>query len=371
MVLLVAKPSKKRGSPVLAKIALATGVVLMVLAASALVGVQTAIGKLESELQVIDRMGDGGTAETVPVDKRLDGAINLLLLGVDAREGNDPNDTNADTILIVHISASHDQAYLMSVPRDTRAKIPSNPATKFRGSTEKINAAFLHGAINGGGWAGGMGLQARAVSDLTGIDFNGAAVIDFNGFSGIIDALGSVNICVEKDTASLHFYHVDDKIEYVNEFKAVKRGLKPYVHRQGCRDMPGWEALDYSRIRKDLDDGDYGRQRHQQQLIKAMTKKAGSLGVLASVSKLEGLLSAVGKSIILDTDGVPLIDFLFSMKNLSSANIALLATNAGEFNSTPDWEELLTDQSRAMFTAAKQDSLDQFILENPEVLSKG
>ena len=50
--------------------------------------------------------------------------------------------------------------------------------------------------------------------------------------------------------------------------------MKPIWHEKGCKDMEGWEALDYARQRYGLTNGDYDRQRHQQQLIKAMAKKA-------------------------------------------------------------------------------------------------
>jgi anionic cell wall polymer biosynthesis LytR-Cps2A-Psr (LCP) family protein len=133
--------------------------------------------------------------------------------------------------------------------------------------------------------------------------------------------------------------------------------------------MEGWEALDYSRIRKSLDDGDYGRQRHQQQLIKAMAKKASSSGVLTDINKIQALTKAVGQSMILDTKGRPLIDFLFSMKDLASADLVLLKTNAGWFNSTGSGGEALSQGTMQMFTAAKNDQLGQFVLLNPEFVN--
>jgi LCP family protein required for cell wall assembly len=362
-------PKAARRGPVWARISVAIGAVFIVLAGTAAFGVQTVVSSLEDHINVVDGLGDGGTQQHGLDGEPLDGPINLLLLGVDVRPDWDRNETRADTILLLHVPKSHDQAYLMSIPRDTQVKIPANPETNYRGGRDRINSAFLHGAMNGGGWKGGLGLQARTVSDLTGIDFNGAAVIDFSGFSNVIDTLGSVRICIEADTESLHYYHVSGKVTYVNEHEAADRGLKPYVHLKGCRDMPGWEALDYSRIRKSLDDSDYGRQRHQQQLIKAMATKAGDVGMLTDIGKLQSLLSAVGKSMLLDTDGVPLIDFLFSMKEVSGADLVLLKANAGEFNTAADMSELLTDETLAMFTAAKEDRLSQFVFDHPHMVN--
>jgi LCP family protein required for cell wall assembly len=364
-------PRKSAGGrpPLWARASVMIGAVLLVLTGTAVFGVQAAISKLESNINVVDGLGDGGTRQHGVNGAALDGPINLLLLGVDVRPDWDRNETRADTILLLHVSKSHDQAYLMSIPRDSLVRIPANPATDFRGGQDRVNSAFLHGAMNGGGWQGGLSLQARTVSDLTGIDFNGAAVIDFGGFSNVIDTLGSVRMCIEADTESLHYYYVGGKPTYVNEHEAADRRLKPYVHLQGCRDMPGWEALDYSRIRKSLDDGDYGRQRHQQQLIKAMATKAGDVGMLTDLGKVERLLSAVGKSMMLDTDGVPLIDFLFSMKELSGADLVLLKANAGEFNSTSSMSELLSEETMEMFAAAREDRMSQFVFDHPHLVN--
>jgi anionic cell wall polymer biosynthesis LytR-Cps2A-Psr (LCP) family protein len=135
--------------------------------------------------------------------------------------------------------------------------------------------------------------------------------------------------------------------------------------------MPGWEALDFSRIRYGVADqsGDYGRQRHQQQLIKAMAKKATSAGVLSDISKVNALIKAAGKSMLLDTNNVPLINFLFTMKDLGGADIVMLKTNGGWFNSNGSGKEALSADSMAMFRAARDDTLGQFVLENPEFVN--
>ena len=103
---------------------------------------------------------------------------------------------------MLHIPASHDQAYLVSIPRDTEVKVPAFPKSKYPGGTAKATEAFFHGAQNGGGWAGGAQLMAATIKNLTGISFDGAAIIDFNGFRGVIDALGTVHLCVDQEVES-------------------------------------------------------------------------------------------------------------------------------------------------------------------------
>ena len=86
--------------------------------------------------------------------------------------------------------------------------------------------------------------------------------------------------------------------------------MKTIWHEKGCKDMEGWEALDYARQRYGLKNGDYDRQRHQQQLIKAIAKKASGSGVLTNPIKVNSLIKSAGKAFVLDTGGVPVADFL-------------------------------------------------------------
>ena len=90
--------------------------------------------------------------------------------------------------------------------------------------------------------------------------------------------------------------------------------------------MEGWEALDYARQRYGLNNGDYDRQRHQQQLIKAIAKKASSSGVLTNPIKVNSLIKAAGKAFVLDTGGVPVADFIFTLKGVAANDLVLLRT---------------------------------------------
>ena len=53
--------------------------------------------------------------------------------------------------------------------------------------------------------------MAQTMKNATGISFDGAAIIDFNGFQGVIDALGGVHMCVDQRVKSQHMAYVDGK----------------------------------------------------------------------------------------------------------------------------------------------------------------
>ncbi|WP_233578090.1 LCP family protein [Micromonospora sp. BL4] len=219
----------------------------------------------------------------------VDGPLNYLLVGTDRRPGENRPDQRSDTILIVHVPAGHREAYLVSIPRDLLVAIP--PTNGFPGGQDKINAAYEHG---GGGQAGTR-LLSTTLTRLTGIRFDGAALIDFSGFRKVIDLLGGVQMCVDTEVRSIHTNR---------------------VFPTGCQQMNGAEALDYVRQRYDLPGGDYDRQHHQQQLLRAMLDRAGQADLRTNPVKLDQVLRAVGGSLTVDTNGVPLEDLLLALRAL-------------------------------------------------------
>ncbi|MEU9505475.1 LCP family protein [Micromonospora sp. NPDC048170] len=362
-----AKKRARRKDPLWARVTLIFGAVLMVASGAAVVGSKVLISQATGSIAQRNLLGDAGKSDAEGGNS-LDGPIDMLLLGVDAREKSSPDDIRADSIIVLHIPATHDQAYLISIPRDTEAHIPAFKKTGWEGGTDKINAAFQVGARNGGGWEGGAQSMAQTIKKMTGISFDGAAIINFGGFKRVIDTLGSVRICVKQEVTSMHMVFVDGKPMWNAEAKKTGKRMTPVVHKKGCREMEGWAALDYSRQRKTLKNGDYDRQQNQQQLIKAMAKKATQDGTLTNPIKLNQLTNAAGEALILDTGGVPIADFVFTMRGVTGNDLVMLKTNGGTFHSDGT-RETLSAQTLDMFRAAKQDKLAEFVFANPEVIS--
>ncbi|GAB3795262.1 hypothetical protein GCM10027605_00920 [Micromonospora zhanjiangensis] len=359
---------KRRKDPGWAKALVIAGAVLMMLSGVAIVGGNALISSATNNISQDNLLGTAGKSEAEG-GKNLEGPIDMLLLGVDVRADWDKNDTRPDTIIILHIPASHDQAFLISVPRDTEARIPAFSKSKFAGTTDKINSAFFFGAQNGGGWGGGTQLLAQTIKNMTGISFDGAAIIDFSGFKSVIDALGTVRICVDQRVESHHMSMVDGKPMWNADAKKTGKKMTPVVHKPGCQEMPGWAALDYSRQRYGLRNGDYDRQQHQQQLIKAMAKKAIDGGAMTNPTKLNALMKAAGKAFTLDTGGAPIADFIFTMKGVTGNDLTMLRTNGGTFSTDGAGREVFNPLTKQMFAAVKNDTLAQFVTANPAVLS--
>jgi LCP family protein required for cell wall assembly len=324
----------------------------------------------------------GGAAATAsgapgasPAPASIDGPVNILLLGSDDRAGDPSNGARSDTILIAHIPATHDHVYLVSIPRDSRVQIPAYLKTGYRGGTDKINAAFAYGYNNGGGRSGGTELVGLTLKQLTGLSFNAAAIVNFSGFQTVVDAVGGIDMCVDEKTISVHVgwtasgketapYHLVPP-----DYHPVPiYGVRPQVYQVGCQHMSGWQALDYVRQRELIPDGDYGRERHQQQFLKALLQKATSTGVLANPLTLDSVLHNAADAVTFDGNGYSVTDWLYNLRNIRSGNVTMIKTNGGQFNTQviggSDYE-ILDNTSMQLFQALRDDTVDEFIAANP------
>jgi polyisoprenyl-teichoic acid--peptidoglycan teichoic acid transferase len=383
-------PSKPRGvrrkSPPWARVLLAAGIVLTLASGAGITMLTVAEQQVNAALPDQDLLGSvQGAAQQAHADVK--GAKNILLVSLDTRpswtKSHEPS--RSDSIIILHIPADHSTAYMLSIPRDTLIDIPpyDNKAQKFDGAKNKINSAFAYGSRGLDGddaIQNGTKLLALTIQKKFGIVPDAAAIIDFSGFKRILQVLGKVCMYVDENVTSIHIgrdrngkqakpYTTDSAGAHARPVAGVT--ANKYTVGKHC--FTPVEALDYARQRDLLSkgDGDYGRQRHQQQLLKAIVKTAMTKG-LSSPTKLPGLLKAVGKAMSVDPGGISLEDWVLSMKGINPDNLVTLKTNAdsGGFRTVPQEDtppgvgsaQYLDDESLRMFQAARKDTLAEFIL---------
>jgi LCP family protein required for cell wall assembly len=210
------------------------------------------------------------------------GALNVLLVGSDSREGNNKKygattvgaGERTDTIMVLHIAPNRDSATMISFPRDSMVMVPdcegANGAV-LPGGLRQINSAFNDGGIN---------CTIKTLESLTNIKIDHFVKVDFTGFKGIIDALGGIEICLPKP--------VNDK-----EAKFVLGAGKHVVN--------GEQALGYVRTRYSLGDGsDLGRIERQQIFLTQVMEKVTSGGLLTDPGKLDAFLRAATQAVTVD-----------------------------------------------------------------------
>ena len=275
----------------------------------------------------------------------LHGPLNYLLLGSDKRVGSPDAGQRSDTIIIVQIDRDLAEAHLISIPRDLLVEIPAYRLSGFEGGSDKINAAFQFG----GGGNAGVQLLSATLTRLTGLKFDGAAIIEFSGFRKVIDLLGGVDLCVDHEVESIH----TSKVFHV-----------------GCARMNGGDALDYSRQRYGLPDGDYDRQRHQQQLLKAIFQRAGDSGVAHNPLRMDQLVRAVGEALTVDTGGASLTDLIFALRRLGPQDLIGIRV--------PSYPEMvgdvsyvfLTGEADGLFAAARTADLQTWATAHPQWVNR-
>ncbi|MEW2428154.1 LCP family protein [Micromonospora sp. NPDC047644] len=367
------KPSLWRGVPRWARLCTVFGTVLTVLSGAVLVSTEVLMARYEGSVGKADLFGDQAAGAQAKKSD-IKGPLNILLVGIDPRTATAA--PLADSIMVLHVPASMDRAYLFSLPRDLYVRIPAFKKAEFPGETTKINAAMSFGSRVPGAnpdAARGFELLASTVQNVTGIKrFDAGAIINFTGFQKIVDAMGGVDMYIERDVKSEH-KQPDGKPRPGNTRGEGYVGPQA-IYKKGNRHLSGWQALDYVRQRypkNGVPDSDYGRQRHQQQFVKAMVGQAFSADVVSNPIKLDKVLRAAGQSLIFNGRGNSVVDFGLALKDIRPNTIEMIKLpGGGVFEGKKYLGEQFQDGVPDFFTALHNEQLDPFLLEHPEFVNK-
>ena len=239
--------------------------------------------------------------------------MNVLLVGSDSRTDiadaeaeqfgstGDVSGQRSDTMIVVHVDPASERAAMLSIPRDLLVPIAGSPDT----SPRRINEAFSKGPD----------VLIATIRQSLGIEIDHYAQVDFNGFRGVVDALGGV------------------ELYFAAPARDRQTGLN--VTEIGCRELDGDEALAYVRSREyqSLEDGrwrtdptaDIGRIERQQGFIRVVLRTASRQG--RNPLTLNSLISTAVNNVVLDS--------AFSTKDIRRL--------AGRFRSLePDAVEILS-----------------------------
>lgn len=260
--------------------ALLTGVIVV-----ALSGIAVAAYAVWGLVQEVD------TVELAPPDpdaidagqQTIDGAFSIMLVGSDSREGQSIDDGEEgelnDVNLLLHVSEDHQNATVISFPRDLMLPIPSCPGPNGEPdyypamSEQQLNSAMMYG---------GLPCVVRTVENLTGMEIPYAGLITFDGVIGISNAIGGVTVCLTEP--------ITDPNTELN-LKAGEHTLK------------GKQALQFLRTRYGVGDGgDKSRISNQQVFMSALVRQMRSTETLSNPVKVYGLANAGVKNMTLSSN---------------------------------------------------------------------
>lgn len=280
----------------------------------------------------------GGEAEAGDPFATPDGRLNVLLLGVGGEGHDGPQLT--DTILFASVDRGGKRIGMVSVPRDMAYPLGG-------GRFQKINAVNAYAEQEYPGE--GAKRTAEALSKLFSVRIDRVVRIDFKGFEDFIDALGGIDVTVEKSFVDREYPTGDDG---PNDHKWTV-----LTFTKGPEHMDGKRALTYVRSRhgSNGEGSDFARSRRQQIVVEAVRSTLLSLGTLANPKRLTDIWTAVSSRVQTDLsawDLLKLAPFASRMSDTTITTRVLTDAADGElipssvegafmlFPKKPDWSEV-------------------------------
>jgi LCP family protein required for cell wall assembly len=257
---------------------------------------------------------------------------NILIVGNDDRDSasdaelrqlgttRDGGTYNTDTMMLLHVPADGSKATVISFPRDSYVDIPGH-------GKHKLNSAYPDGVRDANGNKdGGAALLVKTIEGLTGLTVDHFVQVDLLGFFRISNAIGGVDVCLNE---------------------AQKEANSGIDLPKGHSVIKGTQALAFVRQRYGLPAGDLDRIKRQQYFLSAVFRKMSSAGTLLNPFKLQNLLKAVTKSLLMDQSLDPL-KLAQQMQNLQAGNVKFTTIPTNGTSDTPNDGNVVVVNREAM-----------------------
>ncbi|MGW7086111.1 LCP family protein [Streptomyces sp. NPDC054871] len=239
---------------------------------------------------------------------------NILLMGTDGRDTITRKEKRkfyaggvacncTDTLMLVHVSEAGDHVSVVSLPRDSYAKIPAH-RDKATGRERPAHP----GKINGAYAEGGPALSVRTVEAMTGVRVDRYLQLDFRRFMDSVEMVGGVRVCTPRPLKD----------------KTTKLDLAPGSHLLG-----GGRSLQYVRSRHVDTSADFGRIQRQQRFLVGALRSVRTENVLADPVRAAQL----GRALV----GAAWVDRGFSTEQILTlaAQLGRLPASSMEFTTVP------------------------------------
>ncbi len=287
----------------------------------------------------VDISGGTGAPAAPPLLGAFEGGFNLMVVGTD----NDPNQgtsfgerdaTLNDVNILLHVSADHKNAVVVSFPRDLviahpECKDPSTGATYDAMSAQPLNTAWGRG---------GLACVTATISNLTGLNIQYAAATSFNGVIEMTNAVGGVPVCL------------------VEPITDADSGLDLPA---GTSVIEGQMALAFLRNRHGVGDGsDLSRIASQQQYLSSLIRTMKSANTLTDITKLYGLAQAASQNIVPSKSLASpdaMVSLALTLKDVNLNNIVFVQYPAAAWSVDPNKVAPVQSTADALFASILAD----------------
>ncbi|MBN9737937.1 MULTISPECIES: LCP family protein [unclassified Pseudonocardia] len=273
------------------------------------------------------------------------GGTTFLLVGTDSRsdapttgsgaeEGVDAGSERSDVIMLGTFAPDGQSASVVSIPRDSWVDIPGR-------GMNKINAAYAFG---------GPSLLIGTVEQLTGVRVDHFGVVDFAGFTSLVDSVGGIDVTVARATSNAG-------VDFV----------------QGENHLDGAQALAYVRQRYDLPNGDIDRAARQQNAMKALLEQVQRKAT-TDPAALYTFATSVGDAVSIDDSlsNTGLVQLAVEYRNLRGSDVSFLTAPVAGLGREGAQSVVYLDDQRGpqLWDAIRNGSVEQYADANPsETLS--
>lgn len=325
-------PASRRGWRILGWVSIALSAVMVLTSLGAYAAYRKVLGNIKHE-DINAQVGPNRP-------KKLNSALNILLLGSDTRDGANGKygrslqgeAPRSDTMILLHLSPGGGQAMGISFPRDLVVPIP--PCRRKDGTSTQPQAA---GQINASFTLGGAACTIKTIEGISNLRIDHFMQVDFTGFKNVVDAVGGVEICLPK---------------------AVNDPKSKLVMSKGRHVVKGETALAYVRTRHGLGDGsDLSRIKRQQQFMGSVANKSLSAGTLTNPKRLFGVLNASTKSLTTDDDlnTGRMIKIAQGMQSLTAGKLRFVTVPFAPYAPDPNRVALRQPVADQFFTSLRND----------------
>ena len=235
------------------------------------------------------------------------GITNVLLIGVDARDLDEP--CRSDSMIIATIDNNNKKVKLTSLFRDTLVDIPGH-------GEAKLNSAYM---------LGGPELLLKTVKETYNISIDKYIIINFWGFEAIVDYIGGIEVDV-KD------YQLEELNKYIGESTG---GNDCPVEEAGVQTLNGKQALSYARIRYNVGD-EYERTDRQREVIFKVVEKLQN----TKPSKYLGIMNTMLEYIKTNIDPLEALNMAYTIYKLPSLDVEQLQIPLVALSETRNYKEL-------------------------------
>lgn len=202
------------------------------------------------------------TDETIEIK---DPIFNLLLIGSDQRKGEKVG--HSDSMILIHADLTKKKFEAVSIPRDTRVHLDGYGYTKLTSVQYIIQSTK--------GTQAGVEAAVSSVSELMGVPINYYVETNYLGFQSLVDAVGGIDMYVPYNMKLTHPWYRENKNKLISA---------------GRHSFDGKMVAEVVHERYSLEDGEYSRQRLQEEALKGIAKKVLSP---SNIGKLPSLVKSV------------------------------------------------------------------------------